>query len=509
MRNICLFLFLATLAPFASGAQAPSPSPHPSDLADILCKVQEPPKAKPEVLVYEISLANQSTFGKRRYRVDDQVQIAVVDKNPFFFTYTVQVEERVIPEPALATFFKLFDASPTAALLAAVAAPGTTTPPRPSPSPSQRAGAPPAVDPCQTAFKDIEALRKEYVGLKTSAETVTNLFADLKKTADPETLLNENMPCRTLVPAASRIVQSIQNALAGSLGQSLNGFKFDLSTFKTELAQHKESSEELAIRLTKARCSDDFIAAAVKDYRAMKDSVNPDNGNGLQKIANDFDAAARKAQDTATQMADILADSHNFYETHATGGFTEAHDVTITVGRKNKKTGLDVPKFLETTIHFGGRPRFALAAGAAFSQLAQTTYKVVQGLEPDTANPGQQKVIQVVGVDEHSNGRAVPLVMLHARISEQRNWFPPIHGSFGFAGNTANNGLNLEYLVGLSASFAEERFFFTIGGYNGRTQKLQKDFSVGQKLPTGITEVPVTRGRSWGLGFALTVRFNQ
>jgi hypothetical protein len=493
--SVLLFLGMLPISQTQGFAQAPDPT--------VLCTPPQPPAG---VLVYEISVANRSTQGKRRYGVEDQVQINVVDKNPFFFTHTVRVDEKVIPEPALATFFKLFDTSPTAALLATVNAPKTTAPPpAPSPNPAVR-GVP---DPCQTAFQDIESLRTQYASLKTSAERVTNLFADLKKKADPETQLDERMTCKTLVAAAGGIVQSIRSAFTGSLGQDLNSFKTALKAFKTDLARHKETSEELAIRLTRARCTDDFVVTAVKDYRAMKESVDPDNGNGLQKVANDFDAAAQKAQDTATQMANLLADSHNFYETHSTGGFTEAHDVTVTVERKNKKTGLDVPEFLKTEIHFGGRPRFALAAGAAFGQVGQTTYKVSQGLTPDTENPGQNKVIQVVGVDERSSGRAVPLVMLHARISEQNGWIPPIHGSFGFAGNTANNGLNLEYLVGLSASFAEERFFFTLGGYNGRTQKLQKDFSVGQELPTGITEVPVTRGRSWGLGFALTVRFNQ
>jgi hypothetical protein len=81
------------------------------------------------------------------------------------------------------------------------------------------------------------------------------------------------------------------------------------------------------------------------------------------------------------------------------------------------------------------------------------------------------------------------------------------HASFGFAGNTANNGVNLEYFLGPSISFAEERFFLTLGAYNGRTEKLQKGFFVGRGLPTAITDVPVTRGRSWGLGLAVTVRF--
>jgi hypothetical protein len=116
----------------------------------------------------------------------------------------------------------------------------------------------------------------------------------------------------------------------------------------------------------------------------------------------------------------------------------------------------------------------------------------------------------VVGIKDKADERVTPLIILHTRFAENRSGVKEISGyhfSFGFAGSTANNGMNLDYLVGLSISFAEERLFVTVGAYNARTERLRDGFYRGQPLATAFTEEPTELSRKWDLGFALTYKF--
>jgi hypothetical protein len=188
------------------------------------------------------------------------------------------------------------------------------------------------------------------------------------------------------------------------------------------------------------------------------------------------------------------------------GDYDVSHEVTITVDRREKKVaGTAFANYLKKKLHFGGRQRFALGAGAAFTPLDKETYHIIQGVTTDSQGAPQAR--RVVGLKDDAGERVTPLIMFHTRIFESTSWISGWHLSFGFAGATGDNGVNLEYLTGLSVSFAEERFFLTLGAYNGRTEKLQDGYALNTVLPSTVTEVPVARDRDWDVGFALTVRF--
>ena len=134
----------------------------------------------------------------------------------------------------------------------------------------------------------------------------------------------------------------------------------------------------------------------------------------------------------------------------------------------------------------------ALAAGAAFSMLDQTDFGAVQGVErkkdgePVLTADNKLNLTRVVGTKDEADQRVTPMIALHTRIAEGHGYISGYHVTFGFAGNVANNGVNLEYLTGLSFSFAEERFFLTLGAYNGRVEKLQDGFYKGLALPATV-----------------------
>jgi hypothetical protein len=491
MRRVALALVFLSCSWSQAFAQAP---------ADPVAALCTPPAAGPGVFLYTIDLADKSTIGRRRYQPGDQVQIDLINKNPFRYDYNIKIEEKEIPEPALAAFFKVFNTSPTAALLAAVGKPG------------DKSRASDDLD-CSEGLKVLDQLRTQYAGLKTQAEEITKLFKDLKDVADIEKL-QKDQSCKDLVRAASDIRDLIQDAFdeskPDSLGAKLKKFDADLKEYEKAIEKAPSIGE---FKEEVKTCRPPVPDLALAEFKVLLESVDSRQDKGLLKVASDFDAAAKEAKTTAKGIADVLKSPQGFYDIRFVGDYDTPTEVTVKVERKEKKSGADFSAYLETKLHFGGRQRFALAAGVAFSRLGQTTYKAVQGFELSsdgsqaTGSDGKPIQTRVVGVDEDSNWRATPLILLHARFKEGCGLISGFHASFGFAGNTANNGVNLEYFLGPSISFAEERFFLTLGAYNGRTEKLQKGFFVGRGLPTAITDVPVTRGRSWGLGLAVTVRF--
>lgn len=484
MRRTVLVFFILCYSWSQAFAQAPDP----------VAGLCTPPTPGPGVLKYSIDLTNGATQGNSRYRTEDEVQIVLEHKNPFLFEYRSKIEEQAIPEPALALFFKVFSTSPTATLLSAVApAPGTGH------DLSDSSGNPR----CASATSKAETLRKDYESVRQQGVDIVTLMRDLKAAIelDEGKLKDASIHCRELVGAASEIVSLIQKGFdestAGSLEQKLKQFGVAYQALETERASLAPAIE--ALRGASPACS------AV----AVFDEVQ-NNKMALDQLAKDFEAATNEAKAAVKVISAALQSPQNFYEIRQVGNYDEITVVTVTVERKAKgDAAFPSLPYIVKKLRFGGRQRFALSAGASFSPLETRTFKVVQGIALDASgNPvTPENVTRIVGLDEDSSQRVSPLIILHTRIAEGSKWNSGYHFSFGFAGATANNGLNLEYLIGPSISFAEERFFLTFGAYNGRTEQLQKGFFIGKPIPASVPDVPVVRGRSWDWGFAATYKF--
>jgi hypothetical protein len=498
MRRVVLALVLLLGIHLRAGAQPADP-----------CAVPDPLKG---VLRYTIDLSNGATDAKTRYKTDDQIQILFKNKNPFLYEYRIKIEEQAVPEPALGLFFKVFNTSATAALLAAVpseAVPPAAAPP-PPPALAKKSDCDLALDAFRSARPDFKRLQATYRGLKSQAEQISKLFSDLQAGIDPEekNLQNPSNPCVVLAPAAVTIRDLIQQALnesiPGSLGQRLKQFGAELAAFGDSLKRQRRKLARARESLTEAECSAKRINEELEPLeRKLREFLDAEKS--LRETSARFDTAANEARVEAKLISDILQNPQSFWETRQVGDYDEITLVTITVDRRDKKAATTAfSNFLVEKLRFGGRQRFALGAGAAFTPLDKTTYQAIQGLKMDGTSA------RVVGLEDDAGERVTPLIMLHTRIFERSRWIPWSSGwhlSLGFAGATGDNGVNLEYLTGLSASFAEERFFLTLGAYNGRTEKLQDGYSLGSELPNTVTSVPVARDRDWDIGFALTVKF--
>lgn len=495
--------------------------------AEILCAVPAKPADTEQ---YVIDLANGSATGKTRYPLEEQVQVVFMNKNPFAADYRFTLKEDVIAEQALLAFLQLFQTVPAPAIPNLTQ---NTTPPS-QPAPQNVAPSSPPSD-CEAALERAKDslhetekdLLLDFGDLKLRAEAISGAFAQLKTSIAPhEKILGDpSQPCASVVPAANSITSAISNALnpktQDSLGQRLEQFQTKLDEFRVAVTQATALPKKLQKDFTEAECTvaevgaiDDQLAGFNKTLQSLKDSLAPGNDQSLAKAAKDFAKAAEDAQAKAKGIADLLK-PQNFLEIRTAGDYDEITVVTISVDRKAKDTAaFPAAPYIVKKLRFGGRPRFALAAGAAFTTLAQTDYGAVQGVErkadgtPVLTADGKPTLTRVVGIKDEADQRVTPMIALHTRLGDGGNGlFSGIHLTFGFAGNVANNGVNLEYLTGVSFSFAEERAFLTLGAYNGRVEKLQKGYFEGLALPAAITEDPVIRGRDWDFGFALAYKF--
>ena len=119
---------------------------------------------------------------------------------------------------------------------------------------------------------------------------------------------------------------------------------------------------------------------------------------------------------------------------------------------------------------------------------------------------GQQTTI--IGREESSNTRILPILMLHGRLAEGKGPISGFHFSLGVTAKPNDTATNVEFLIGPSISFIEERLFFTFGGYAGRQKQLEGNLVLGQELPKEFTDdIPTSTHLVWKPGFALTYKF--
>lgn len=155
-----------------------------------------------------------------------------------------------------------------------------------------------------------------------------------------------------------------------------------------------------------------------------------------------------------------------------------------------------------------GRPRFKLSGGLVYSPLPRRTFEKVTGFVIDAqGNPTGKGDATVVGFDQNSSRRLLPMVFLNSRLLD----YAPgsLYFSFGISAKHDDN-VDLEYLIGPSLSFLNDRALFTFGAYGGMTQNLVSDVRIGQEIPDSIGDAKFFRkSMTWKPGFSFSYNFSR
>src|SRR6185369_2555153 len=155
-----------------------------------------------------------------------------------------------------------------------------------------------------------------------------------------------------------------------------------------------------------------------------------------------------------------------------------------------------------------GRPRFMLSGGMVYSPLPRRTFKPVNGFVLDAqGNPTGNGDANVIGFDQNSPRRLFPMMFINSRVIDHEK--ASLFFSLGITGKHDDN-VDMEYLVGPSVSFLNDRALFTFGGYGGLTQNLVSDVRVGDAIPDSVGNAKFYRKTlTWKPGFSFSYSFSR
>lgn len=526
MRHLASILIaLLTLPALPAIAQTADPLP--------LCEPTIPSFAK----VIEIDAA---TLGTTRppdpLRLRDEVTVLVVNKNPLLFDYRLEGREVVVADTGLAEgiamlfpFAKAFGGAdetkdtpeqPLAATGTLEAFMGTNA------LLLERSEKTPKADPCAPLQRRLDEIDDRHRGLKNLRETTFAkasaavgrhaIFIE-RTTATRTATLTAGLACPDLKTAITGYRGAV-TAFAGStalpdLAQAIRSLRSALDTQATDLATLPQAARALAwecrdrlepsIWVWEQRVAG--YRADLADFEVVQKRLTSDLATAEKNVAA-INAALSQAQPAFFSLLEF-------------GPYERPTDVFVKLSsRPAADPKATYAQLGEWKLNFGGAARFALAAGAAYSRLGTRTFERVHGFARDregaiVIEDGDEVSGQIVGIDEESNQRVGPLVMLHTRLGSRFRLFgsehvrTAFHLSFGLSAGIVDDDLTGNLLVGPSLSFAEERLFLTAGGYYGNNQTLGGNLFVGGLVPEEVTEIPVVREGHWKFGAAVTYRF--
>jgi hypothetical protein len=485
-----------------SAAGRPSPVGTALAVAPRTFPVDDPcpdclPSVRPdEKTDFIINARTGETSGKKKFGLRDNARIIVIEKNPFLYEYRVTLKDKPIVESAIAEFFggwPLFVDSV-------------------KPKDDSKATAEAAAPPCpelDEALKELSgmeqyladadssaddnSLRNRYLAEKTTYEGVSQQADSAKKT-----LYDENTSCSNVCATATGIRSTLgqYNPDLERLSDDVNRFKSHADTFQRDVLDL-----ENRVRHSKPALPGECLQVvdALRNVAAGYMTTAEDLESGIKKMTT-----GKKAFETIVKtINNVFASPNSFYQVYRRGEYSAPTDVEITVEKKDlTKDDATFAKVVDAEmLNFGGGARFAIAGGVVVSPFETINFKRVPALI------GGQPVT-IVGKDEGSNSRILPILMLHGRLFNGKGSVSGVHLSLGVTAKPDDKGTNVEFLVGPSISFIEEHLFLTFGGYAGRRKQLEGNLVLGQQLPKEFTEdIPTSDHLVWKPGFALTYKF--
>jgi hypothetical protein len=155
-----------------------------------------------------------------------------------------------------------------------------------------------------------------------------------------------------------------------------------------------------------------------------------------------------------------------------------------------------------------GKPRFMLSGGLVYSPLPRRTFESVKGFTRDAqGKPTGDGSANIVGFGENSSRRLLPMLLLNSRLLSTES--ASLYFSLGITAKR-DKDVDVEYLLGPSVGFLNDRAIFTFGAYGGQTQNLVSDLSVGDELPDSVGNAKLFRkSHVWKPGFSFSYSFSR
>lgn len=464
---------------------------------------------------FTVDLSTGGPVGKPSYKLSDRVRLVFINRNPFL-QYDIKLESTELEEPALTAFVNLFpDLVALTQTKAAVQAETQANLANIQGLEQSRIQTNRDKNECWAAIGSASRMLGDATAtldrLNGSATALESSFTTLKDVFSKGQAIFErkSTTCDLLQSTGSRLQTAVNNANPSS---ALRAYQSTYDSLFAADASGLTAIEKIdrALLEAESKCTNDPEARITIVLLAQLKARTFDRGK-IQELAKQkqlFETTVRDILAKAAEIQAILADPSNFILYRYAGPFEAPSEVKVSV-RVKKASEAQFQKDPDFTfaLNFGGPRRFNLGVGIAASRLPTPEYEAIQNTSlTTTGNSTTTTVTRVVGLKDNSEQRITPMLVLNTRLSNSFGIVSGIHLSFGLSGKVDNRGTDVEYLAGLSLGLAENRVFLTLGGYNGRVQKLQPGFSLGSELPKEITQPPVRKDRSWKPMIAISYR---
>jgi uncharacterized protein YukE len=494
---------------------------------DSRCKSLEFPGYK----IFRVDARHMNQYHDSRFNARDRVQIILENMNPFLFEYKVTIKGERVPEPALEALGELFpglklkEVGPAKEVVAAdlvekaQAASSTKTQSLLPDAPAQN---------CHNAIKTVwemfkVAIKTNHKNLKTELDNASKQYNSIKSESDNmNDILKEHLAslhfemaeCKELAEVALNLAIELKSRI-DKIENHAKSFKDASVLFNEYLERQEDILAEFSADVTedeeiKRIClGKEKIEAIVKSMiQTYEDGVKSyrDNMKTLNEEYKKVIDLIDNYKNQLSSLEETLDRSDNFTRSYTIGPYGEPTDVMVKIERKKlTEEEAKLESLMTAKLNFGGRARFALAAGVGFSFLDNKTYKRVWGFELDRdgkpVENGNPTI--VIGKEEDSNSRSFALLMMHTRVLSR----DPItfHISLGLTGITGTDK-TLEYIWGVSLGLAEERFFLTLGAHYGRYQELGGSMYLGRPVPDEVSDIPIRNKWKWAFAITLSYR---
>lgn len=438
--------------------------------------------------------------GETWYRRNSQVEVIVARKNPYKYTYTYSVENRVIDSSGTISAFlgliaplgavsELFTPAEEASARAAMNAMQANLPmaARTAVGAAGCSGVDAEIldrlrADLQPRIAESSALTARVRALQTNHDLVQAARAAFLTATEPDVLV-----CAMIDPMA----QNTQAMLAG----------FTLGTSPADVSAHTE-----AIKGTKALL--EFLIPTDPECRKERTELLL-IAQGLQLQATNLADAVRVMSENKKnfdQLAALISSvraSNPYFERHSISGGRRPSVATITTTRTPRRPADAKAETLKKVEVEFGQAFFTLSIGGGASFIEEESITKEASLIPDGS--GGEVLGERFAVETSAKAQPLGIVALNANI-----WHPwddvTVALSAGVSIADGDQESDFGYFFGPSFSFLDNSLYLSIGAHFRETGTLGGGFEDSDPIPEGLEGIPIREDGHIGVILAVSYR---
>ena len=451
--------------------------------------------------------------GKTRFAADTQVQVVIVNQNPFKYTYRYQIEEREIEPTVIREALQLLG----------LQLDGESMPdPPPPPPPGAPAAAPAAADPgcpgMNTLFETAKASQTELLQTgQVVREALVAQEAHVKTLNDFSQEIENFLPrdedsCEKLCGKGETVLPELEEFMKRADKEALEDFrkaKLAVSEATNILKlQVREGMQNLSTDQEREECNKKVTRYEnqAKILLGIADASQKTFEENVKKI----DALEKDVKAMRDVVKEVLDSDESFmYVT-----FLEARpaptefDITIIRQERGKETERRTTITIRT-----GRSRFSISSGIGVGFVEQRTFGRQQALVPTTMTQEDGTVVtgtglgEIFAVTQESNESLVGVFQLNGliRLGRKVSWGWALGATVGEGEGEASD---LGYFTGPTLALIGDQLFFTLAYHQREVTELGGGFQAGDPVPEGFMgDLPLKTENEGGVLFTVTYRF--